>query len=61
MILKVSAFEKATGKSEKIVITNDSWRLLKEKIEKYFGETEQFAEQDKNTKERIDVKNSLEN
>ena len=60
-ILKVSALEKATGKSEKIVITNDSGRLSKDEIEKMLREAEQFAEQDKKTKERIDAKNSLEN
>jgi len=60
-ILKVSAIEKATGKSEKIVITNDSGRLSKEEIEKMLREAEQFAEQDKKTKEKIDAKNSLEN
>jgi heat shock protein 5 len=60
-ILKVSAIEKATGKTEKIVITNDSGRLSKEEIEKMLREAEQFAESDKKTKERIDAKNSLEN
>lgn len=60
-ILKVSAIEKATGKSEKIVITNDSGRLSKEEIEKMIKDAEQFAEQDKQVKEKIDAKNSLEN
>ncbi len=60
-ILKVSAVEKATGKSEKIVITNDSGRLSKEDIEKMLRDAEQFAEQDKQTKDKIDAKNSLEN
>jgi len=60
-ILKVSAVEKATGKSEKIVITNDSGRLSKEEIEKMLRDAEQFADQDKKVKERIDAKNSLEN
>lgn len=60
-ILKVSAIEKATGKSEKIVITNDSGRLSKEEIEKMIKDAEQFAEQDKRVKEKIDAKNSLEN
>jgi heat shock protein 5 len=60
-ILKVSALEKATGRTEKIVITNDSGRLSKEEIEKMLREAEQFAEQDKLTKEKIDAKNSLEN
>jgi len=60
-ILKVSAVEKATGKVEKIVITNDKGRLSKEEIERMVKDAEQFAEQDKKTKERIDSKNSLEN
>jgi len=60
-ILKVSAVEKATGKSEKIVITNDSGRLSKDEIEKMLKDAEQFAEQDKKVKEKIDAKNSLEN
>lgn len=60
-ILKVSALEKATGKTEKIVITNDSGRLSKDEIEKMLREAEQFAEQDKLVKEKIDAKNSLEN
>jgi len=60
-ILKVSAVEKATGKTEKIVITNDSGRLSKEEIEKMIRDAEQFAEQDKTVKEKIDAKNSLEN
>jgi len=33
-ILNVSASDKATGKSEKITITNDKSRLSKEEIEK---------------------------
>jgi endoplasmic reticulum chaperone BiP len=60
-ILKVSAVEKATGKSEKIVITNDKGRLSKEEIEQMIKDAEQFAEQDKKVKEKIDAKNSLEN
>ena len=60
-ILTVSAVEKATGKSEKIVVTNDSGRLSKEEIERMLREAKEFEEQDKITKERIDAKNSLEN
>ena len=60
-ILKVSAVEKATGKTEKIVITNDSGRLSKEEIEKMLNEAKEFEEQDKRVKEKIDAKNSLEN
>lgn len=60
-ILKVSAVDKGTGKSEKIVITNDKGRLSKEDIERMVKEAETFAEQDKKVKEKIDAKNSLEN
>lgn len=42
----VSAVEKATGKSEKIVVTNDSGRLSKEEIEKMLKEAKEFEEQD---------------
>ena len=60
-ILTVSAVEKATGKSEKIVVTNDSGRLSKEEIERMLKEAKEFEEQDKVTKEKIDAKNSLDN
>ena len=60
-ILTVSAVEKATGKSEKIVVTNDTGRLSKEEIERMLREAKEFEEQDKITKERIDAKNSFEN
>ena len=60
-ILTVSAVEKATGKSEKIVVTNDSGRLSKEEIERMLREAKEFEEQDKITKEKIDAKNSFEN
>ena len=60
-ILTVSAVEKSTVKSEKIVVTNDSGRLSKEEIERMLKEAKEFEEQDKITKERIDAKNSFEN
>jgi heat shock protein 5 len=59
-ILKVSAQDKGTGKSENIVITNDQGRLSEEDIERMIKEAEEFAEQDKLAKERIDAKNSFE-
>jgi heat shock protein 5 len=42
-ILKVSAVDKATGKSEEIVITNDSGRLSQEEIEKMLQEAKEFS------------------
>jgi len=60
-ILKVSAADKGTGKSESITITNDKGRLSKEDIERMVEEAEQFAEEDRIQKERIEARNALEN
>merc|ERR1712065_20841 len=59
-ILNVGAEDKGTGKSEKITITNDKGRLSQEEIERMVEEAEEFAEEDKKVKERIDSRNSLE-
>lgn len=59
-ILNVKAEDKGTGKSEKITITNDKGRLSQEEIERMVKEAEEFAEEDKKVKERIDARNSLE-
>ncbi|KAF9671084.1 hypothetical protein SADUNF_Sadunf12G0010500 [Salix dunnii] len=59
-ILNVKAEDKASGKSEKITITNDKGRLSQEEIEKMVQEAEKFAEEDKKVKETIDARNSLE-
>merc|ERR1712019_44474 len=59
-ILNVGAEEKGTGKSEKITITNDKGRLTEEQIEKMIKEAEQFADEDKKVKERIDAKNAFD-
>jgi len=60
-ILSVIAHEKGTGKTETITITNDKGRLSKDEIEAMIRDAEKFADQDKNLKERIDAKNSLDN
>jgi heat shock protein 5 len=59
-ILQVSAADKGTGKAEKITITADKGRLSEEDIERMVREAEEFAEQDKEVKRRIDSKNGLE-
>jgi heat shock protein 5 len=59
-IVNVSAEDKGTGKSEKITITNDKGRLTEEEIERMVREAEEFAEEDKKTKERIDAKNAFD-
>ncbi|KAI8061518.1 heat shock protein 70 [Gilbertella persicaria] len=60
-ILKVSAADKASGKSESITITNDKGRLSEEDIERMVREAEEFAEEDKAVRERTESKNKLEN
>lgn len=59
-ILNVSAEDKNTGKKEKITITNDKGRLTEEEIERMVQEAEEFAEQDKAMKDKVDARNSLE-
>jgi heat shock protein 5 len=60
-ILKVSASDKGTGKTETITITNDKGRLTQEEIDRMVAEAEQYAEEDKATRERIEARNGLEN
>ncbi|KAI8601172.1 YJL034Wp-like protein [Dissophora ornata] len=60
-ILRVSASDKGTGKTETITITNDKGRLSDEEIERMIKEAEQFANEDQVIKERIESKNVLEN
>merc|ERR1719163_2431857 len=59
-ILSVGAEDKGTGASEKITITNDKGRLTEEEIEKMIREAEEFAEEDKLAKERIDARNAFD-
>jgi heat shock protein 5 len=59
-ILQVSAEDKGTGKAEKITITAEKGRLSEEDIERMVREAEQYAEEDRNVKERIDARNGLE-
>merc|ERR1712196_423826 len=48
------------GNAEKITITNDKGRLTEEEIEKMIREAEEFAEEDKLAKERIDARNAFD-
>lgn len=59
-ILNVKAEDKGTGKAEKITITNDKGRLSQEEIERMVQEAEEFADEDKRVKERVDARNQLE-
>lgn len=60
-ILKVSAADKGTGKSESITITNDKGRLSKDEVDRMVSEAEKYAEEDKATREKIEARNGLEN
>ncbi|KAI9046334.1 Hsp70 family ATPase KAR2 [Aspergillus affinis] len=60
-ILKVGASDKGTGKVESITITNDKGRLTQEEIDRMVAEAEQFAEEDKAIKSKIEARNGLEN
>merc|ERR1712146_561405 len=59
-MLNVGAEDKGTGKSEKITITNDKGRLTEEEIERMVREAEEFADEDKKVKERIEAKNAFD-
>jgi heat shock protein 5 len=59
-ILKVSALDKGTGKSNSIVITNDQRRLSAEDIDRMVKEAEDFADEDAAVKKRIEAMNSLQ-
>ena len=59
-IMNVSALEKGTGKTNKIVITNDKGRLSKEEIERMLSEAEKYKAEDEAEASRISAKNALE-
>ena len=60
-ILNVQAADKASGKSEKITITNDKGRLSKEEIEKMVNDAEKYKAEDELIKKKIEAKNGFEN
>jgi len=58
-IMRVSAADKGTGKSESITITNEKGRLTQEEIDRMVAEAEEFAAEDEAQKKRIEALNSL--
>jgi len=58
-ILKVSAADKGTGKSESITIKNEKGRLSQEEIERMVAEAEKFAADDEAQRKRIEALNAL--
>jgi molecular chaperone DnaK (HSP70) len=59
-ILQVSAQDKASGKSQRVTITSDKGRLSEDDIERMVREAEQFAEADKELRQRVEARNQLE-
>lgn len=59
-ILTVSAEEKSTNKIETVTITSDKGRLSQEEIDRMVQEAEEMAEQDKEARERVTARNTLE-
>ncbi|EJF60133.1 heat shock protein 70 [Dichomitus squalens LYAD-421 SS1] len=58
-IMKISAVDKGTGKSESITITNEKGRLSPEEIERMVKEAEEFAAEDEAQRKRIEALNHL--
>ena len=59
-ILNVTAQDKTTGKSNKIMITNDKGRLSKDQIDRMVNDAEKFKDDDEKSRARIEAKNQLE-
>ena len=59
-ILSISASDQASGASKSITITSEKGRLSEEEIERMVQEAEEFADQDKVEKEKIEARNQLE-
>jgi len=60
-IMKVSAADKGTGKSESITIKNEKGRLSEEEIDRMVREAEEFAAEDESQRKRIEAMNGLSN
>jgi len=60
-ILEVKAKDKATGTENKITITNDKAHLTQADIDRMVKEAEQFADDDRKVREKIEARNGLEN
>jgi len=60
-IMNVAATDKNSGNKESITITNDKGRLSEEEIQRMVKDAEEMAEQDKQMKETVEARNSLEN
>merc|ERR1712125_189548 len=60
-ILNVSAEDKASGKTNKITITNEKGRLSQAEIDRMVEEAEKYRAEDDANKQKVEAKNGLEN
>jgi L1 cell adhesion molecule like protein len=59
-ILNVSAFDKSSGKENRITITNDEGRLSSEEIQRMIDDAQIYNNEDQLERHRIQTKNKLE-
>jgi len=59
-ILNVSAVDKATGKENKVTITNDGSRLTKDDIERMVADAEKYKAEDELVAKKIEARNGFE-
>jgi len=59
-ILSINAADRASGASKSITITSEKGRLSEEEIERMVREAEEFAEEDRVEKEKVEARNGLE-
>ncbi|XP_073042179.1 heat shock cognate 70 kDa protein-like [Primulina eburnea] len=59
-ILNVSAVDKTTGNNSSVTITNVKGRLSKDEIEKMVRNAENYRDEDRKLKKKIEARNSLE-
>jgi heat shock protein 5 len=60
-ILTVTAKDKGTGNTESVTITSEKGRLTEEQIQAMVAEAEKRQEEDKQQREKVEARNSLEN
>lgn len=60
-IMSVTATEESTGKSNNIVIRNEKSRLTEETINKMISDSEKYANKDKEIKDNLEARTSLDN
>jgi len=59
-ILQVSATDKGSGNTEQITINNERGSLTQDDIDRMVREAEEFEDEDKKVRERVEARNGLE-